>query len=61
MAVGTLYQIVQRQANMMAFNDAFWALMLFIIVILPIRFLMKRTPLEREHSDGREAAAQHGG
>ena len=61
MAVGTLYQIVQRQANMMAFNDAFWALMLFIIVILPILFLMKRTPLEREHSDGREAAAQHGG
>ncbi|HZT01941.1 MAG TPA: DHA2 family efflux MFS transporter permease subunit [Steroidobacteraceae bacterium] len=61
MAVGTLYQIVQRQANMMAFNDAFWALMLFIIVILPILFLMKRTPLEREHSGGGEAATQHGG
>ena len=61
MAVGTLYQMVQRQANMMAFNDAFWALMLFIVIILPIVFLLKRTPLERKHSDGGEAAVQHGG
>jgi DHA2 family multidrug resistance protein len=61
MAVGTLYQMVQRQANMMAFNDAFWALMLFIIIILPIVFLLKRAPLEREHSRAGDTAAQHGG
>ncbi|HXS19953.1 MAG TPA: DHA2 family efflux MFS transporter permease subunit [Steroidobacteraceae bacterium] len=61
MAIGTLYQTVQRQASMMAFNDVFWALMLFIVVILPIVFLLKRTPLEREHSRGAEATAQHGG
>jgi MFS transporter, DHA2 family, multidrug resistance protein len=61
MAVGTLYQIVQRQASMMAFIDVFWALTLFIAVILPIVFLLRRTPLEREHSPQAEPAASHSG
>jgi DHA2 family multidrug resistance protein len=61
MAVGALYQIVQRQASMMAFIDVFWALALFIAVILPIVFLLKRTPLEREHSPRGEPATSHSG
>jgi len=52
---------VQRQADMMAFIDVFWALALFIAVILPIVFLLKRTPLEREHSPRGEPATSHGG
>ena len=60
MAVGALYQMVQRQANMMAFIDVFWALAIFIVVILPIVFLLKPTPLERGHSRGGQPAAAHG-
>lgn len=61
MAVGTLYQMVQRQANMMAFIDVFWALAVFIAVVLPIAFLLERTPLEREHSPRGEPATSHSG
>ena len=61
MAVGMLYRMVQRQASMMAFIDVFWALGLFIAVILPIVFLLKRTPLERGHSPRGEPATSHGG
>ena len=61
MAMGALYRIVQRQADMMGFIDVFWALTLFIIVILPIVFLLRRTPLEREHSRGSQPATAHGG
>jgi DHA2 family multidrug resistance protein len=61
MAIGALYQMVQRQANMMAFNDVFWALAVFIVVVLPVVFLLKRTPLEREHSHQAQPAASRGG
>ncbi|HEY6514956.1 MAG TPA: DHA2 family efflux MFS transporter permease subunit [Steroidobacteraceae bacterium] len=60
MAMGALYQIVQRQADMMAFNDVFWAMTVFIIVVLPIVFLLKRTPLEQGHQRGGRPAAAHG-
>jgi DHA2 family multidrug resistance protein len=56
MAVGALYRILRRQADMMAFNDLFWALMIFIIVILPMVLLLKHVPLERERAPGRQAA-----
>ena len=46
---------------MMAFNDVFWALAIFIAVVLPIVFLLKRTPLERGHSPRGEPATAHGG
>ena len=61
MAMGELYQLVLRQADMMAFNDVFWAMTVFIVVILPIVFLLKRTPLERGHSRGAEPAGSHAG
>ncbi|MGH8199982.1 MAG: DHA2 family efflux MFS transporter permease subunit [Steroidobacteraceae bacterium] len=60
MAMGALYQIVQRQADMMAFNDVFWAMTVFIVVVLPIVFLLKRTPLEQGHARGGRPAAAHG-
>lgn len=61
MAVGALYQIVQRQADMLAFIDIFWALTLFIVIILPIVFLLKPTPLERGRSRGGQPAGSHAG
>jgi DHA2 family multidrug resistance protein len=60
MAVGTLYQLVQRQADMLAFNDVFWAMTVFIVVILPIVLLLKRTPLEHGQTSGGRPAASHG-
>jgi DHA2 family multidrug resistance protein len=60
MAVGTLYQIVLRQASMMAFNDVFWVLTVFVVLTLPTIFLLKRAPLAHAHARGRApAATQH--
>jgi DHA2 family multidrug resistance protein len=60
MAVGTLYQFVQRQANMMAFNDVFWVLTVFVVLTLPTIFLLKRAPLQHAHArGGAPAVTQH--
>ena len=40
--LGTLYQGLVRQASMMSFNDAFHLLSIFMILILPLVFLMKK-------------------
>lgn len=40
-----IYRELLRQAGMLAFNDAFWLLSLFLFIILPLVFLM-RTPKE---------------
>ncbi|HVS78170.1 MAG TPA: DHA2 family efflux MFS transporter permease subunit [Steroidobacteraceae bacterium] len=60
MALGTLYQVVRRQADMMAFNDVFWVLTVFIALTLPMVLLLRHAPLEREHARGRPAAVAHG-
>lgn len=60
MAIGALYRIVQRQADMMAFNDVFWVLAIFIVLTLPTIFLLKRAPLQHAHARGSpRAATQH--
>jgi MFS transporter, DHA2 family, multidrug resistance protein len=60
MAVGTVYQIVQRQADMMAFNDVFWVLTVFVAVTLPTIFLLKSVPHERAHARSGAPAVTHG-
>jgi MFS transporter, DHA2 family, multidrug resistance protein len=60
MAVGTVYQIVQRQAAMMAFNDVFWVLTVFVAVTLPTIFLLKSVPHERAHARSGAPAVTHG-
>jgi len=60
MAVGTLYQIVVRQANMMAFNDVFWVLTVFVVLTLPTIFLLKRAPLEHAPARRGAPAVSHG-
>ncbi|HEY3786538.1 MAG TPA: DHA2 family efflux MFS transporter permease subunit [Steroidobacteraceae bacterium] len=44
-ALGLLYQTVLQQASMQAFIDCFWVLMLFVALVLPTVFFLKRTPL----------------
>ncbi len=50
MAVGTLYSLMERQATMMAFDDVFWALMVFVLVIFPVVLMLKHGPAERDHA-----------
>ena len=42
-AEGLLYGIVNRQAMMLSFIDAFWMLAMFFLVMIPLMFLMKKT------------------
>jgi DHA2 family multidrug resistance protein len=41
-AQGTLYGILQRQANMRAFVDVFWLLGVIFLAVVPLVFLMKK-------------------
>jgi MFS transporter, DHA2 family, multidrug resistance protein len=43
-AVAVLYQSLQQQASMLAYLDCFWLLMLFVLGMLPLVLLMRRTP-----------------
>jgi MFS transporter, DHA2 family, multidrug resistance protein len=52
MAIASLYQIVQRQADMMAFNDVFWVLTIFVALTLPTILLLKRAPLQHVPARG---------
>jgi len=56
MAVGTLYQIVRRQADMMAFNDVFWVLTIFVALTLPTILLLRRAPLHHVPARGKAPA-----
>ena len=49
MAVGQIYALMQRQALMMSFDDVFWALMIFVVVIWPLLMLLKRPPTDHGH------------
>jgi len=43
-AQGIVYGVVQRQAAMMAVADTFWLLSLVFLVMVPLVFLLKKTP-----------------
>ncbi len=47
-ALGLIYQSVLQQASMQAFIDCFWILMLFVVLVIPTVFFLKRTPLVHE-------------
>lgn len=58
MAVGQLYQAVQQQASMLAFIDCFKALMIFVALVFPLVWLLKRTPVGRPTTRPRPASLQ---
>ena len=41
-AQGTLYGMLQQQANMRAFVDVFWLLGVIFLAVVPLVFLMKK-------------------
>jgi len=48
-ASALIYQLVQRQAHMMAFIDDFWILGVMFILLIPFMFLLRRTkPQQKE-------------
>ncbi|MDH4232721.1 MAG: EmrB/QacA family drug resistance transporter, partial [Nitrospirota bacterium] len=40
--LGVIYRGLVKQASMMAFNDAFFLLSVFMLCIVPLVFLMKK-------------------
>ncbi len=44
MAVGRIYELMQRQVLMLSFDDVFWALMLFVIAVSPVLLLLRTPP-----------------
>ena len=40
--LGVIYGRLLKQASMMAFNDAFYLLSIFMVCIVPLVFLMKK-------------------
>lgn len=46
-AQGVLYGAVQRQAAMLAVADTFWVLTLICVAMIPLVFLLKKTPATR--------------
>jgi DHA2 family multidrug resistance protein len=47
-ARGQLYQMLQQQASMMAFIDCFYALMVFVALVFPLVWLLRRSPVEHK-------------
>ncbi len=45
-SIGIIYNKLLREASMMSFNDAFYLLSLFMILILPLIFMMRRAKSE---------------
>jgi DHA2 family multidrug resistance protein len=45
-SLGMIYGRFLKQASMMAFNDAFYLLSIFMICIIPLVFLMKKGKTE---------------
>ena len=43
-AQGLIYGTVQKQASMLAFADAFWVMGILFLVIIPLMFLIRKTP-----------------
>jgi DHA2 family multidrug resistance protein len=44
LAAAYAYQMLERQANMLAYQNAFWVLGVAIAVLIPLPFIMKRPP-----------------
>jgi DHA2 family multidrug resistance protein len=46
-AQGALYGTLLKQSNMLAFSDAFWIMGCLFLVIVPLMFLIKKTPIAK--------------
>jgi len=43
-AVGDAWQMLNRQAQMLSYQNAFWGLSLIIVLLVPLPFIMRRPP-----------------
>ena len=55
-ALGQLYQMTLQQASMQGFIDCFWVLMVFVALVLPTVFFLKRSPSSPRKDGGRSGA-----
>jgi DHA2 family multidrug resistance protein len=57
-AVAELYRRVVREAHMMAYLDVFWALMIFVLLMVPLIFVIRsRAPEAHAHEDDSASTA----
>jgi DHA2 family multidrug resistance protein len=42
--VGSAWQTLNRQAQMLSYQNAFWGLSLIIACLIPLPFIMRRPP-----------------
>ena len=43
-AQGVIYGTLLKQSSMLAFADAFWIMGMLFLVIIPLMFLIRKTP-----------------
>ena len=43
-AQGLMYGTLLKQSSMLAFADAFWVMGILFLVIIPLMFLIRKTP-----------------
>jgi DHA2 family multidrug resistance protein len=46
-AQGALYGVLQKQSHMLAFSDAFWIMGMLFLAVIPLMFLLKKSPPAR--------------
>lgn len=46
-AIGDTWQMLNRQATMLSYQNAFWGLSLIIVCLIPLPFIMRRPPRNR--------------
>jgi len=46
-AIGNAWQTLNRQAQMLSYQNAFWGLALIIACLIPLPFIMRRPPRRR--------------
>ena len=44
LATGSAYQTMLRQASMLSYQNAFWALSVIIACLIPLPFIMRKPP-----------------
>jgi len=57
-AVGQIYQLMQQQASMLAFIDCFYSLMIFVALVFPTVWLLKRSPVQHSSAAPRAPAVR---
>jgi MFS transporter, DHA2 family, multidrug resistance protein len=51
LAMGNAWQVLNRQAQMLSYQNAFWGMSLIVACLVPLPFVMRRPPRSRQASE----------